>query len=84
MSEYRDEIEDATAQDVVDALRLAYVAQDDSQKRADLTDALLDFAPETDSNRGVQLLIRLIAEGSLAVSLKSAPTPPERKGHHPE
>lgn len=61
---------DPTAQDVIDALRLVSIAQDDDAELAKLLDALLDFAPETDSNRGVELLLELIAEGRLKVALK--------------
>lgn len=70
MSERPREGTQVDAQDVIDALRLAFMAQDDEAKRAKLTNALLNLAPETDSNRGVQLLIDLIAEGSLIVEVR--------------
>lgn len=70
MSEQPREGTQVDAQDVIDALRLAFMAQDDEAKRAKLTNALLNLAPETDSNRGVQLLIDLIAEGSLIVEMR--------------
>ena len=70
MSEQPREGTQVDAQDVIDALRLAFMAQDDEAKRAKLTNALLNLAPETDSNRGVQLLIDLIAEGSLIVEVR--------------
>lgn len=60
--------EQATAQDVIDALRLAVMAQkEDPERIAALTEMMLEFAPETDSNRGIDLLLSLIAEGSLKV-----------------
>ena len=70
MSERPREGTQVDAQDVIDALRLAFMAQDDEAKRAKLTNALLNLAPETDSNRGVQLLIDLIVEGSLIVEVR--------------
>ena len=67
--EERVELDDATAQDVIDALRFVTMAQKSPEERAKLVDALLEFAPETDSDRGIQLITLLIAEGSLKVSL---------------
>lgn len=61
--------DDPTAQDVIDAMRLAFMAQSNDAEVAKLARALLEFAPETDSDRGVQFLIRMIAEGSLRVEL---------------
>lgn len=59
--------EDATAQDVIDALRLVLMGQQDPEEAQALVRMLLEFAPETDSNRGVELVTSLIAEGSLRV-----------------
>ncbi|MEA2495762.1 MAG: hypothetical protein QOJ29_3673 [Thermoleophilaceae bacterium] len=59
-----------TAQDVVDALRLALMGQKDAAQQAKLLEALLEFAPETDGDRGTALLLRLIHEGTLAVALR--------------
>lgn len=64
--------ETATAQDVIDALRFALMAQKDPAERLRLIDALLEFAPETYDNRGVDFVVRLIAEGSLKVALVDA------------
>lgn len=58
-----------TAQDVIDALRFAFMAQKDETERVRLVEALLELAPETDSDRGIQLLLELLAEGSLRVEL---------------
>lgn len=63
------ELEDATAQDVIDALRFSLMAQNDPAERLRLVDALLEFAPETDNDRGIAMVLRLIAEGSLKVAL---------------
>ena len=60
---------DPTAQDVIDALRLALMAQKDPDRAITLANALIEMAPEADSNRGVDLLIELIVEGSLKVEL---------------
>jgi hypothetical protein len=74
--EKRFDVNSVEAQDVIDALRLAYMAQEDATKLAALTEAMLDFAPETDSNRGIQLLLDLIVEGSLRrVELVRHPAP---------
>jgi hypothetical protein len=62
-------VEDTTAQDVVDALRFAFMAQKNVEERLKLVEALLEFAPETDSDRGIQLILELLAEGSLRVEL---------------
>lgn len=66
------EQEEATAQDVVDALRFSLMAQKDAGERLKLVDALLEFAPETDNERGISMVLRLIAEGSLKVALVDA------------
>lgn len=60
---------DATAQDIIDALRFVLMAQDDDKEAAKLTRALLEFAPETNNDRGIKLLLQMIAEGSLKVGL---------------
>jgi hypothetical protein len=67
-----DELDDATAQDVVDALRLLLMSQQDKFEAMKLVTAMLEFAPETDSNRGVDLILRLLAEGSLKAALVDA------------
>ena len=64
-----DEIEDTTAQDVVDALRFLLMAQKDPGEAVKLTEAMLEFAPETNNDRGLALIVRLIAEGSLKTAL---------------
>jgi hypothetical protein len=64
-----DRAEQPSAQDVIDALRMALLAQDDPQRALPLVEALVEMAPETQSDRGVQMLIELIAEGSLKVEL---------------
>lgn len=66
------ELEEVTAQDVIDALRFALMAQSDPAERLKIVDALLEFAPETDNSRGVAMVLRLIAEGSLKVALVDA------------
>lgn len=66
---YEEVDKDPTAQDVVDALRLALMSQKGDAEAAKLTRVLLEFAPETDNDRGVKLLLRMIAEGSLKVEL---------------
>lgn len=64
-----------TAQDVVDALRLAFMSQKDAVHRAAIADVLLEFAPETDNNRGTALLLRLITEGTLKLQAVEDSTP---------
>lgn len=68
-SDRYDWAEDATAQDVIDALRLALMAQDDPAKADRLVRLLVDFAPETDSTRGMDLLMRMLAEATLKVEV---------------
>jgi hypothetical protein len=60
----------ATAQDVIDAMRTALMAQEDPAEVHKIVECLLEFAPETTSSRGIDLLLRLIAESSLKVSIK--------------
>jgi hypothetical protein len=60
-----DWADDPTAQDVIDALRLLITAQQDPAKVDRLLRCLLEFAPDTDSSRGIDLLLRLLAEGTL-------------------
>lgn len=59
--------EDPTAQDVIDALRFAFIGQRDPSVRAKIADALLEYAPETDSSRGIQLILHLLTNGALKV-----------------
>lgn len=61
--------DDATAQDVVDALRFLRMAQKDSAEFTRLVDCLLDFAPETDGNSGLTMIVDMICEGSLKATL---------------
>lgn len=61
--------EEATAQDVIDALRMALMAQKDPAEVVKIVNVLVEFAPETDSNRGIDLLLHLITESALKVSL---------------
>lgn len=81
MSDSYDWGEDPTAQDVIDALRIAVLAQDDPVKVERLVRCLIEFAPETDRVRGMGLLMRLLSEATLAVSVTDpamtcpAPTP---------
>lgn len=72
MSDERyDWAEDPMAQDVIDALRLALMAQKDPAEVVKIVSCLVEFAPETESSRGIDLLMRLIAEATLTVSLVS-------------
>lgn len=66
MTDYDD---DPTAQDVIDALRFVMMAQKDPQKLLGIFSGLLEWAPETTSNGGIDLLIRLLAEGALKVEI---------------
>jgi hypothetical protein len=61
--------EDPTAQDVIDALRIALMAQKDPTEVVKIVNCLLEFAPETDCSRGVGLLLHLITESALKVAL---------------
>jgi hypothetical protein len=64
-----EDLPDKSAQDVVDAIRFVLMAQTDHKEQMALVTALLDIAPETDSNGGFELLTELLAEGSLKVSV---------------
>jgi hypothetical protein len=68
MSEVSMEDERETAQDVVDAIRFALVNQNavDGMRVVEL---LLQFAPEPENDRGLDLLRRLLAEGVLKVQV---------------
>lgn len=70
--------DDTTAQDVVDALRFLRMAQKDPVEFTRLVDCLLDFAPETDGDRGLSMIVDMVCEGSLKASLAEAH--PEGKG----
>jgi hypothetical protein len=61
--------EEATAQDVVDALRMALMAQKDPAEALKIVNVLIEYAPETNSNRGIDLLLHLITSAALKVSL---------------
>lgn len=60
-----DWAEDPTAQDVIDAMRLAVMAQDDPGKAMGVVRELIDYAPETSNSRGIDLLLRLVTEAKL-------------------
>lgn len=63
------EVEDTTAQDVIDALRMALMAQKEPAEVVKIVKLLVEYAPETDGNRGIDLLLHLIVESSLKVAL---------------
>lgn len=63
--------EQITAQDVIDAMRLALMGQKDWAEKARLVSVLIELAPETDSNRGMALLLRLISEATFSVEASS-------------
>lgn len=71
-AERYDWAEDPTAQDVIDAMRIAVMAQNDSAKAMAVVKCLIEFAPETSSSRGIDLLLRLISEASLKVEMVEA------------
>jgi hypothetical protein len=60
-----DWAEDPTAQDVIDALRLAVMGQSDPAKALGVVRELLEYAPETMSSRGIDLLLRLVSEAKM-------------------
>lgn len=64
-----DPDEDPSAQDVVDALRFALMAQKDDAEVIKLVNVLLDFAPDTDNDRGIDLILRLASESTLKLSV---------------
>lgn len=64
-SERYDWDEDPTAQDVIDAMRIAVLAQDDPAKAFGIVKELLEYAPDTMSNRGIDLLLRLVSEAKM-------------------
>jgi hypothetical protein len=66
------EPDETTAQDVIDTLRIVLMAQKDPAEMVKIVSALVDMAPEADSNRGVQILLDMITEGSLKVALVDA------------
>jgi hypothetical protein len=62
--------EDPSAQDVIDALRIALAAhKDDPAEVARIVSVLVEYAPETDSNRGIDLLLHLITQSVLKASV---------------
>jgi len=65
-------IEDPTAQDVIDAMRLTLTAQKDPAERLRLVETLLDLAPAYESNRGLALVRRMIVNGALKVAVVDA------------
>lgn len=72
MSDSKPDVTDLSAQDVIDALRLALVAQNDPAEVVKIVDVMLEFAPPTDGSRGVTVLMGLIAESSLKVAMVDA------------
>jgi hypothetical protein len=69
-SERYDWDEDPTAQDVIDAMRLAVLGQDDPAKAMGIVKELLEYAPDTMSNRGIDLLLRLVSEAKFKFEMK--------------
>jgi hypothetical protein len=72
MSEQTDRYdwgEDPTAQDVIDAMRILTLAQKEPAEIARIVECLLEFAPETEGSRGIDLLMRLISEATLKASV---------------
>jgi hypothetical protein len=65
MTDRYDWAEDPTGQDVIDALRVLVTTQRDPAQVDRLVRCLLEFAPESESSRGFDLLGRLLAEGTL-------------------
>lgn len=61
--------EDPTAQDVIDALRMALMAQKEPAEAIKILDLLIEYAPDTVSSRGIDLLLRLVSEGVLKMSV---------------
>jgi hypothetical protein len=62
-------LEAVTAQDVVDAIRFALSAQDDPAERLRLVDGLLERAPVSRGDRGLDLLMGMIAGGAIKVTV---------------
>jgi hypothetical protein len=60
---------DDTAQDVIDAMRVVLMAQDDPTKAMPVVQCLVDLAPETDGSRGIELVLQLISEAALKVEM---------------
>jgi hypothetical protein len=58
-----------TAQDVIDAMRFVLMSQKDPAEAMRIVDCLVDLAPDTENDRGITLLVDLLAEGSLKVAL---------------
>ena len=63
---------DATAQDVIDALRMALMAQKEPAKALAIVNVLIEYAPETHSSRGIDLLLHLITSAALKVEVADA------------
>lgn len=63
--------QDPTAQDVIDALRLALMSQDDPVEIEKVARCLVDLAPETESNGGIDLLRHLISTLDLKVAVRT-------------
>lgn len=69
MDKAEPDVREDSAQDVVDAMRFALMAQDEPREALKLVKCLLDFAPETADDRGVKMLLDMICEGTLKVAL---------------
>lgn len=61
--------EHVTAQVVVDAIRFLLMAQDDGAKALRIVKELLEWAPATDNDRGIALIMRMLSEGSLKAEM---------------
>lgn len=65
-----DWADDPVAQDVIDALRVIAMAQDNDLEFAKVARRLVEYAPDTNSNRGMDLLMRLISEAILKAEVR--------------
>lgn len=63
-------LDETTAEDVVEALRLALMQKGpNSEEALKLVRLLLDYAPDSASSRGLDLLTALILEGAISVAI---------------
>jgi hypothetical protein len=60
-----------TAEVVINAMRFALGAQADLGQRMKVVETLLECAPETTNDHGLELIRRMIVEGTLAVQVVS-------------
>jgi hypothetical protein len=65
------DVEPVTAQVVVDAIRFALGAQSNPQRRDQIVTTLLELAPETCDDKGLELIRELVVNGRLAVQVVS-------------